>query len=238
MPFVIQPPSAPPLEQPTDDGSFLWELLYEPMGVFRRLDEEEGTPHHNHLRMFYEGKCEPLQPLYDILREREDGTPPYGILYDPQRCPAELLAFPAMHVGAILTPDMDEEQRRLEIEQPTTWRRGQKRNKSEALRLAIRKTLTGEKRVIVRERTPGPADLYVRTLKSETPDEALTERVTREEKVAGLLLDYEAIDGATWADIIAGWDDLEDFEDVGDPGDNFTDFADLTDTTPDELPEP
>lgn len=232
MPFVVKPPAAPPLSPAGEDASFLWELLYEPLGYLRHLDEEEGAPHHNHLRMFLEGQCEPLQPLYDILRERADGTPPYGILYDPQRCPVELLPFLGAHVGAILTPDMDEAQMRAEIEAPTTWRRGQKRNKSEALKLPIRKTLTGSKRVIVRERTPGPADLYVRTLIEETPDPALTERVTAESKVAGLVLDYEAIDGVTWADIAAA------FKDWGEVEDTFTSWADLADTLPDELPEP
>ncbi|HEX5592014.1 MAG TPA: phage tail protein [Solirubrobacterales bacterium] len=236
MPISIDPPVGHPLPPPLEDGSFLWELLYEPMGYLRRLDEEEGTPHHNHLRMFLEGECEPLQPLYDLLRERSDGTPPYGILYDPQRCPAEQLPFLAMHVGAILTPDMNEAQRRAEIEQPTTWRRGQKANKSEALKLPIRKTLATSDgspgRVIVRERTPGPADLYVRTLKEETPDPGLTERVAAEHKVAGLVLDYEAIDGVTWADIAAA------FEDWGEVEDTFTSWADLADTLPDELPEP
>jgi len=230
MPFVIDPPASQPVAPPPDDASFLWELLYEPMGYLRELDEKEGTPHHLHLRMFLEGICEPLQPLYDLLRERSDGTPPYGTLYDVNRCPSGLLAFLAMHVGAILTPDMDEAQQRAEIAQPTTWRRGQKRDKSAALKLAIRKT--GPTRVIVRERTPGPADLYVRTLKVETPDEALTERVTREEKVAGLVLDYEAIDGLTLADLEAAWPlSLEELEGP------FVSLADIEDTLPDELPE-
>ncbi len=226
MPFVIDPPSSAPPPAPADDGSFLWELLYEAQGFHRKADPATGYQ----LQRLCEALCAPMQPAWEVLRERADGTPPYGILFDVDRCPVELLPFLAMHVGARLTPDMDEAQRREEIRQPTTWRRGQ----TETLKVAIRKTLDPEssQRVIVRERTPDAAGLYVRTLIDETPSEAVTLAVILENKVAGLVLDYEAIDGVTWADIAASYEDWGEIEGT------FGDWADLADILPDELPEP
>jgi hypothetical protein len=208
----------------SEDGSQLWELLYESMGYLRRLDAENGYQ----LRSYFEALCAPMQPLWEVLRERNDGTPPYGILYDVDRCPVDLLPFLSTHVGARLTSDMDEEQRRNEIRHPTTWRRGQ----TDVMKLVMRRTLSGGKRVIVRERTPTAPDIYVRTLKAETPSEAITEAVAAEWKVGGLVLDYAAIDGVTWADIAAAYEDWDEVADT------FPSWADLADILPDELPEP
>jgi hypothetical protein len=224
MPIVLEPPASAPLPPPPEDGSFLWELLYEAQGFHRKADAATGYQ----LRRACEALCAPMQPAWEVLRERADGTPPYGILFDADRCPAELLHFPAMHVGARLTPDMNEAERRAEICEPASWSRGQTR----AMKRAIQKTLQGSGRVIVRTRFPAAADIYVRTLIDETPDPALTERVAAESKVAGLVLDYEAIDGVTWADIAAAygtWDEVSD---------TFDTWADLADILPDELPEP
>lgn len=230
MPFVINPPSSPPLAPSADDGSFLWQLEYDSLGYLKRVDEERDF----HLRRWLEAECAPLQPAWDLLRERADGTPPYGILYDVDRCPAELLPFLALHVGARLTADMDEQQRRDEIRQPTTWRRGdsEKGEGESTLKIVLRRTLTGSRRVIVREREPDATGIYVRTLKDETPYEDVTAKLAEEWTVAGLVLDYEAIDGVTWADIAAA------FEDWGEVEETFSSWADLADTLPDELPEP
>ena len=198
MPIVIDPPVIPPLEPPADDGSNLWELLYESFD-FHVEDDVHGV-----LQGMCIGWCAPAQPIYDLLRERDDGTPSWGILWDVDRCPAECLPYLAQAVGVVLTPEMTEEQVRNEIREPTGWARG----REPAIRIAIRRTLSGpDSRVIIRSRIPGVGQHYIRVLKSECPDEARSAAVAREKVPAWEVLDFAAIDGVSWADDAAGWDD-------------------------------
>jgi hypothetical protein len=202
--------------------SLLVEEFYEAQGVFARKDESGD------LLVFCRAWMLGLERVYEIVRDREDGRPGWAIALDPDECDEGGLDYLGQYPGAILTPEMSTAQRRAEIKAPTTWRRGQ----TETMRTAIRRTLTGAKKVIIRERTPEAHDIYVRTLKSETPDEARTEAVARANKLAGLVMDYEALDGVAWADVAAGWDDW------GAVSAEFPTWADLADLLPDELPEP
>lgn len=218
MPVVIDPPDSLPLPPPTDDGSNLWELLYESLGFHRDEDEANGFA----LRKWCEAECAPLQAVYDLVRERE-GQPGWAILFDADECPVELLAHLAQYPGVVITPEMDEEQIRAEIREPTGWKRGQ----PESIRIALRRTLSGEEPlVIIRPRTPEVGCHYIRTLKSQTPEPERTERVLREKVPAWELLDYEAIDGVTvvdvassakWttvADLAAAWPSVKDLAEI------------------------
>ncbi|HVQ60368.1 MAG TPA: phage tail protein [Solirubrobacterales bacterium] len=223
MPIVIDPPEAPPLEPPLDDGSMLWEELYNSLGYHRATDPATGYA----LRKFCEAWCAPLQPIHDLVRERP-GVPAWGILFDPDLCPAESLPYPAQWVGVAVTPEMSEEQLRDEIREPTGWKRGQ----PQALRIATRRTLIGEDPLaIIRPRTPEPGRHYIRTLLSQTPDPARTEAVLLEELPAWEILDYEAIEGVKFADIAAGWDVF------GDLAAAHPTFKDLAEVLPTELPK-
>lgn len=199
----------------------LAEDFYESQGFYADQDESGD------LETFCNAWMVGLEQVYERFRDREDGRPGFAIVFDPDEADAEDLPYLSQWVGARLQPAWTEAQKREEIKAPTTWRRGQ----PETYKTAIQATLTGSRRVIIRQRTPEPWDLYVRTLKEETPDEALTEEVARVNKVAGLVLDYEAIDGVTWADIAAAYEDWDEVEST------FTDWADLADILPDELPE-
>jgi hypothetical protein len=198
------------------------EDLYQSLGHFARKDVSGD------LEKFCEALGLPLEKLYEIVGDQADGKPGWSPLFDVDTVDVEHLAYLAQFPGARLTPEMSVAQQRAEIKEPSTWKRGT----TEQLRTVLKRTLTGSQRVIIRERTPEPWDLYVRTLKSETPDEARTEAVARANKVAGLVMDYEALDGVAWADVAASW------EDWGDVSGEFPTWADLTDLLPDELPEP
>lgn len=221
MPIVIPAPTLPPLEPPKEDGSSLWELLYEAMGFHRETDEENAFA----LRRFCEAWCEPLQRVYDLVRER-DGQAGWAIALDPENCPPEALPYLAQYVGAILTPNMDLVQQRAEIKEPSGWSRG----RVPAIKLAARRELTGTELVIVRERKPEPGYLYVRTLLSEDADPVRTEATVRSQTPAWLALDFEALEGVTWADVTSGWEDWAAVSAA------FESWADLTDILPEELP--
>ncbi len=224
MPFVVDPPSAAPVTPPADDGSNLWELIYNAMGPFREDDYLTGYQ----LQQLCEALCVPFQPVYDLVRERE-GQKGWAVLWDPDGCPAPWLVYPAQAVGVEITPEMTEGQIRDEIREPTGWKRGQ----PESIRLATRRTLRpvadGELMVIIRARTPEVGHHYVRTLLSQTPDPERTEYVVRRNVPAWEMLDYEAISGVTFADITAK------FKIFGDLTAGFPTFKDLAEVLPSEL---
>lgn len=198
MPLVFDPPASTPLPPPKDDGSNLWEILYNSLGYHRDLDA--GTDFT--LRKFCEAWCAPLQGIYDIVRERSD-SPSWAILLDADNCPADSLPYLAQYVGVVITPEMSEQQIRNEIKEPTGWARG----RPPAIRIATQRTLQSvegeELLVIIRPRTPEVGHHYVRTLLSQTPDPDRTEYVLRHAIPAWELLDYEAISGVTVADVAA-----------------------------------
>jgi Phage tail protein (Tail_P2_I) len=204
-------------------GEFVWELLYESLGFHVEDDAVSGEP----LRKFCEAWCAPLQPVYEIVRERED-SPPWAILFDVDNCPAASLPFLAQWVGVVITPEMSEEQIRNEIREPTGWKRGQ----PEALRIATRRTLTGENPlVIIHPRTPEAGVTYVRTLLSQTPDPVRTEAVIRAALPAWEVLEYEAIEGVTVADVAAS----PNWETVADLAAAFPSVQALTEILPSDL---
>lgn len=198
----------------------LWELIYAPESLGFHLEDDPATGYQ--LRTLVEALSTPYQPVYELLRSL------YALLYDPDEIPAEWLPYSAQHVGVIPTPEMDEEHLRAEIKQPTGWRRGE----LASIKLAVQKTLTGTKRVIVRSRTPEVGHHYVRTMASETPEPARTARVVRENVPAWEMLDFEAISGVDLVDLESAWPkSLAEIEG------KFTTLADIEDTLPTELPE-
>ncbi len=208
---------------PLPEVSDLAEAFWRDLGYHAEDDEAQGYP----LLIFCSALTLPLEPIYEIVRERDD-SPPWAILWDVDECPAWALPYLSMFPGVVLQPGMTEEQQRNEIREPTGWRRGQ----TQAIKIAGQRTLTGTKRVIIRPRTPGPGEHYVRTLASETPDEERTRRELRAALPPWEVLDYEAISGVDWEDIEASYADWDTVAAT------FTDWDDLEDTLPSELPEP
>jgi hypothetical protein len=199
LPFGIKAPAAPPLPSPTDDGSNLWELLYESLG-YHVEDDVDG-----HLQLFCEGFMAPKQDAYDLARERDDQPAPFAVLFDPDQCPARFLPYSVQYVGIEITPEMSEEQIREEFREPTGWTRG----REPAIRLAGARTLepvAGEPLVIIiRPETPEVGHHYIRTLATQTPDPARTEAAFRAAVPAWEELDYAAFDGPTYSDSLANY---------------------------------
>lgn len=225
MPIVLDPPVAPPPSPPAEDGSYVWELLYKSLGFHR---DDDGA-HDFTLRKFCESWAAPLQLPYDLVRERDDAKA-WTILFDPDRCPAQCLPYLAQYVGVVITPEMSEAQIRKEIKEPTGWARG----RPPAIRLATARTLrpVGEEAlmVIIRKRTPGAGQHYIRTLLSQTPEPDRAEYVIRRAVPTWEVLDYAAIDGVVFNDVAASWTDF------GSLAADKASFRDLAETLPTELP--
>jgi len=220
---VVEPPVSPPLPPAPEDASELWELLYSSLGFHVEDDATQDFA----LRKFCEALCAPAQPVYDLVREREDSAG-WGIALDVDNCPAYALPYLAQYVGVQITPEMSTEQIRNEIREPTGWKRGQ----PESLRIATRRTLTGEDPlVIIHPQTPEVGFTYVRTLLSQTPEPDRAEAVIRAALPAWEVLDYEAIEGVTVADVAAS----ANWETVADLAAAFASVKDLTEISPDEI---
>lgn len=209
---------------PPPEVSDLAEAFWRDLGFHAEDDEAEGYA----LLIFCSALMLPLEPIHEIIRER-DGLKPWEILFDPDECPVWGLPHLSMYPGVVLQPGMSEEQQRNEIREPTGWRRGQ----MQAIKVAARRTLSkADARVIVRPRTPAPGMHYVRTLQSETPDPERTRAELRAAIPPWEVLDYEAISGVALVDLEAAWPkSLAEIEG------QFTTLADIEDTLPTELPE-
>lgn len=172
------------------------ELVYAEMGAWGEADTSGD------LEKFVQALCAPVEPIYARVAET-DVNPAWFTLFDPATCASEDLDYLAQYAGVVVTPDMTEADKRAAITAPTGFARGT----PAAIEATIQRTLTGTKRVVIYERVGGNAyQLAIRTLTTETPDEALTERVLRQDaKPAGLVLDYQAVDGQTYTDLDADY---------------------------------
>lgn len=196
---VFEPPVSPPLPPAPEDASELWELLYESLGFHGEDDEANDFA----LRKFCEALCAPMQPAYDLVRERS-GQAGWTVALDPDNAPSFALPWLSQFVGVQLVPEMDDAQRRAEIKHPTSWKRGQPESIQIAARRTLKPVVDGEELfVIMRPRTPEVGRLYVRTLLSQTPEPDRTARVLRDSVPAWDVIDYAAIEGETFSDLTA-----------------------------------
>jgi hypothetical protein len=178
------------------------ELLFNALG-FHIEDDVSGD-----LKAFCDAWAGPLEGVYEIVREHDDAAP-WAVLFDVDNCPAESLPYLAQYVGVVLTPEMNELQQRNEIREPTGWKRGQE----PSIRIAVQRTLEDdESLVIIHPRTPEVGHTYVRTLLSQTPNPARTAAIVRAAVPAWEILDVEAINGVTVADVAAStnWETVSD----------------------------
>lgn len=231
MPFVIDPPVSPPLPPPSDEGSRLWEVLYDSLGFHQDTDEATGFQ----LRILCEVLMTPYQRVYDLIRERvgpgaTQRYAPGATMLDPDNVPAEGLVYLSQYVGAKLLPIMSEQQKRDEIKRPTTWRRGE----TETIELVVKRELTGTAWIRIKPRTPGPGQIYIRVLSEQCASPERLEQTLLDEAIpAWCVLDFEAILGVKYVDIDAGWKTYGELDEA------FAGktYKDLDHILPDELPE-
>lgn len=178
------------------------DQLYNGLG---RFAEDDST---GQLRDFMEAIAGDLERVALIAGEGDNGQPNWTAAFDLDRAPPEILPWLAQFVGAEVTPAMPEADARSAIRTPDGFAVGT----VAAIKAAAERTLTGTKRVIIGQRTPGPGDLYVRTIASETPNPAATEAAIRSQKPWHLVLDYAASTGLTYIDLAAEYDSYDELE--------------------------
>lgn len=174
--------------------------IYEGLGRYA-TDDTTG-----HLADWMAAAGADLDLINLIVGEGENDEPTWTAAFDLDRAPTSVLAWLAQFVGAQITPAMTDEDARQAISAPDGFAVG----KVTSIRSAAERTLTGTKRVVIRERTPDYGTLYVRTIASETPDPDLTEAAIRSQKPWHLVLDYEAATGISYIDLAEAFETYDD----------------------------
>jgi hypothetical protein len=60
----------------------------------------------------------------EIIRDRDDGRPGFAVLFDPDECPTDFLAWASQFVGVVMLPGLSEAQQRLRIKETGGAKRG------------------------------------------------------------------------------------------------------------------
>lgn len=124
--------------------------------------------------------------------------PGWSALLDVDRAPSYALGYLGQFRGVTLDGNLDDASQRLRILETA----GSKRGSPGAILGAARQYLTGNRNVILEERTPTAYSYRVSTYLGETPDPAAVEAALVAQKPAGLLLDYVVIEGVTIDDLL------------------------------------
>lgn len=139
------------------------------------------------------------QDIYDIVVDQPDGTPGWGILLDPVRCPAVALPWLGQLVGVSVDTTQNEAAQRAQIIAVGGWRRGQ----VASMLAASKPFLTGTKYSLLVEKYGGDAYaiLYV-THTAETPaDPTAMQAAVIAQKPAGLNITFNNVVGQLWGDV-------------------------------------
>lgn len=160
--------------------------------AFTDGDEERGWPA---LKLCMAICASALTQIYGYVVP-ENGGVPWEVVLDPAKAPPEVLDWLAQFGGSVLTPEMDEAEKREAILEPSNFERGTLR----WLEQVAKRRLTGTKTVVITERYTGSAyKLQVKTITSETPESAATKAdIEREAKPVGVLLFFNTASVWSW----------------------------------------
>jgi hypothetical protein len=139
-----------------------------------------------------------LQEISDIVSDGPNGEPGWSILLDVNRAPLKGLPWLAQAVGVQLPAQApgqsdavyDPIARAAIVDLPS-----EKRGRPATMISEIKRTLTGEKNVILRERNGGAWKLTVVTFAGETPSSTDTLAAILRQKPGGITLTYNTVTG-------------------------------------------
>lgn len=162
-------------------------------------DTDDGT-----LQTFINSFAIPFLDAWQIAHSRWEDV------FDADHAPVSALDYLSQFVGVELPAGADEATRRELIRGHAGFNRGT----VAAIVAATKLHLTGRRTVVVMERVGGaPYQLAIRTRTGETPDADVTLADILSQKPAGIILDYEAVPGVTFAELEAGHPTFADVED-------------------------
>lgn len=176
----------------------LSDQIYESLGPFAAEDESGD------LEAFTTALTGPAELVYSIVGE-EDQDFGWSVVFDVDNCPPVILPWLAQFEGVELTPDMSVAQQRAAIRSRENSARGRPATIIER----IRRTLSIDRRVLVREKEGGAYNLWIRTFSAETPNPALTEAAAFSQKPAGIILDFGVIVEGSYDALEVAYEDYD-----------------------------
>lgn len=141
------------------------------------------------------------QDIDDLVKDQPDGTPGWGVILDPVRCPAYALPWLGQMVGVVVDPNLSVANQRLQVIAVGGWYRGS----PNSLINAAKPYLSGTKYVALVERYTGDAYqvLFV-THSAETPvDPTAMRNAVIAQKPAGIVITFQDYLGQTYAQLKA-----------------------------------
>lgn len=201
------------------------EQVYRLLPDFMRSADEIEQIDYTALR-YVAGASVGLEKAADFLTIVDPDTSVTGTceLVNADACPRPYLGWLGWLVGINISQIADPFVRVAIGNAAATQRRGSKGS----IRDAVQRTLTGSKSCRVYWNLSGtePYLLTVITFTSQTPDSVATLEAALTEKPAGLDLDLQTVDSATYAEIAAA------FPTYADTSDAFPTYADMSDYVP------
>lgn len=169
---------------------YLPDRVYESLAPLTYNDNDD-------LRNYVDSIGQMTREIEDLVRDDADGNPGWSSILDADRCALQFLPWLAQAVGVVLPDGLSEADQRLYIKSTYGWKRG----RPEAIKAAPIKHLTGDRKVMLYERTPDAYGYTVITFASQTPDSALVLADLLAAKPAGLNLTYLVHPGQSYQDI-------------------------------------
>jgi hypothetical protein len=137
-----------------------------------------------------------LDVLNTLVRD-SDERPGWSLALDVDAAPKEYLPYLAQFFGVSVDQDLSEADQREQIKETARFKRGTLK----AILSAARPYLTGSKAVGYIERYPDPYHLYIATFTEQTTDPAKVLAALMSQKPAGLIIDYNVLDGLPYANL-------------------------------------
>jgi hypothetical protein len=119
----------------------------------------------------------------------------WEVIFNVDECPPEALPYLAQFVGVHFEDSLTVAQQREKIKERPAFNRGT----PAAIEAATKQHLTGVKFAFMEERSGSPYRLLIRTFTAHTPEPAVTLADILTQKPAGIVLDYAALAGKSYA---------------------------------------
>lgn len=168
-------------------------LILEP---YAEVDAAQGYA----LRTIVEAMTKTFTDIDELVRQSTAGDPGWSPMFDADRAPPEALAWLAQIVGMTVTPADGVAESRWRVGNAVG---GVRRGSLSTMLAVAKRLLTGNKTVVVTERTSDAWHFAIRTRTSETPSSAAVLAALNAAKPAGLIMDYATFTGILFQESLA-----------------------------------
>lgn len=170
--------------------------VYAKLEPYAEQDQANGWA----LRSIVEAMTKMYVDVDELVRDSLTGDPGWSALFDATRCPPEGLTWLAQLLGCSIQQGDGLDVTRDKILGAES---GIRRGSLVTMKRAAARLLTGNKTIVVSERTSDAWHFSIRTRTSETPSSAAVLAALNAEKPAGLIMDYATFTGILYLESLA-----------------------------------